>query len=66
MVEPTARGNEEELSLLPLHSNGELSWRLNFDGIQLSPEHTEKKPPRSLHDCLGVLGDISLYFVFVL
>jgi cation diffusion facilitator family transporter len=28
---------------------------LNFDGFQLSEEHKEK-PPRGLHDCLGVLG----------
>lgn len=57
MVVPVARENEEELSLLPLHNNGDRSWRLNFDGFQPSPEHAEKKPPRrSLHDCLGVLG----------
>ncbi|KAK2637539.1 hypothetical protein Ddye_032331 [Dipteronia dyeriana] len=56
MVEPVMRENEEELSLLPLHNNGDRSWRLNFDGFQLSPEHTEKKLPRGLHDCLGVLG----------
>lgn len=34
---------------------GDLSWRLNFDAYQLSPEHKEK-PPRKLHDCLGVKG----------
>ncbi|KAI9156480.1 hypothetical protein LWI28_007386 [Acer negundo] len=58
MVEPVVRENEEELSLLPLHSNGDRSWRLNFDGFQLLPDHTEKNPPRlrGLHDCLGVLG----------
>ncbi|KAK0592701.1 hypothetical protein LWI29_023889 [Acer saccharum] len=56
MVEPVVRENEEELSLLPLHNNGDRSWRLNFDGFQLSPDHAEKKPPRGLHDCLGVLG----------
>ncbi|KAJ0887587.1 putative cation efflux protein [Helianthus annuus] len=33
---------------------GDVSWRLNFDGFQLSSEHKEK-PPRGLHDCLGVL-----------
>ncbi|OMO58843.1 Cation efflux protein [Corchorus capsularis] len=56
MVETAARECDEELSLLPLHGNGDGSWRLNFDGFQLSPEHKDKKPPRSLHDCLGVLG----------
>ncbi|OMP02640.1 Cation efflux protein [Corchorus olitorius] len=56
MVETVARECDEELSLLPLHGNGDGSWRLNFDGFQLSPEHKDKKPPRSLHDCLGVLG----------
>ncbi|KAL5733333.1 hypothetical protein ACOSQ2_033025 [Xanthoceras sorbifolium] len=56
MVEPVGRENDEELSLLPLHNNGDRSWRLNFDGFQLSPEHAGKKPTRGLHDCLGVLG----------
>ena len=56
MVEPVARESDEELSLLLHQSNGDRSWRLNFDGFQLSPEHKDKKPPRSLHDCLGVLG----------
>ncbi|XWS56524.1 hypothetical protein CRYUN_Cryun09bG0092600 [Craigia yunnanensis] len=56
MVEPVARESDEELSLLPHQSNGDQSWRLNFDGFQLSPEHKDKKSPRSLHDCLGVLG----------
>lgn len=36
-------------------SAGDQSWRLNFEGFQLSTEHKEK--PRKLHDCLGVLGD---------
>ncbi|KAL8159745.1 hypothetical protein V2J09_001282 [Rumex salicifolius] len=39
------------------------SWRLNFDGFQLSTEHKEK--PRKLHDCLGVLGpddDVAEYY----
>ncbi|GLT66915.1 hypothetical protein SLA2020_392550 [Shorea laevis] len=66
---PLTRDGDEELSLLSLQGNGEeellqpteqgkgdSSWRLNFDGFQFSPEHTEKKPPRSLHDCLGALG----------
>ncbi|KAL4386789.1 hypothetical protein GQ457_09G029140 [Hibiscus cannabinus] len=56
MVETVARESDEELSLLPHQSNGDRSWRLNFDGFQFSPEHKDKKPPRSLHDCLGVLG----------
>ncbi|XP_021295485.1 metal tolerance protein 11 isoform X1 [Herrania umbratica] len=56
MVEPVAHESDEELCLLPHQSNGDRSWRLNFDGFQLSPEHKDKKPPRSLHDCLGVLG----------
>ena len=49
--------NEEELSLLSPNRNGDGSWRLNFDCYQLSPEHKEKKPPRGIHDCYGVLGD---------
>lgn len=49
--------NDEEVSLLTQHSNVDRSWRLNFDGVQLSSEHAEKKPPRGLHDCLGVLGN---------
>ncbi|XVE69078.1 hypothetical protein DITRI_Ditri09bG0121000 [Diplodiscus trichospermus] len=56
MAETVARNSDEELSLLPLQSNGDKSWRLNFDGFQLSPEHKDRKPPRNLHDCLGVLG----------
>ncbi|XP_022747095.1 metal tolerance protein 11 isoform X1 [Durio zibethinus] len=56
MLETVAREADEELSLLPHQSNGDRSWRLNFEGFQLSSEHKDKKPPRSLHDCLGVLG----------
>ncbi|GAV77068.1 Cation_efflux domain-containing protein [Cephalotus follicularis] len=55
MVEPMTDRDEEQ-SLLGQSDNGDLSWRLNFEGLQLSTEHTEKKPPRSLHHCLGVLG----------
>ncbi|GLT93135.1 hypothetical protein SLE2022_109400 [Rubroshorea leprosula] len=68
-MEPLTGDGDEELSLLSLQGNGEgeplqltqqckgdSSWRLNFDRIQFSPEHTEKKPPRGLHDCLGALG----------
>ncbi|KAL3523768.1 hypothetical protein ACH5RR_016602 [Cinchona calisaya] len=47
-------GSEEEL-LLQETGNVDSSWRLNFDGFQLSAEQKEK-PPRGLHDCLGVLG----------
>uniref|UniRef100_A0A5B6ZA33 Uncharacterized protein n=3 Tax=Davidia involucrata TaxID=16924 RepID=A0A5B6ZA33_DAVIN len=58
MVEPVAldadRDRSEEQLLLPETNDGNHSWRLNFDGFQLS-EHKEK-PPRGLHDCLGVLG----------
>ncbi|KAK8510262.1 hypothetical protein V6N13_103856 [Hibiscus sabdariffa] len=56
MVETVARESDEELVLLPHQGNVDRSWRLNFDDFQLSPEHKDKKPPRSLHDCLGVLG----------
>ncbi|KAH1161834.1 hypothetical protein GYH30_000630 [Glycine max] len=50
---------EEQLSLMSDSSNGDRSWRLNFDGFQLSLEHTKKqvKPPRGLLDCYGVLGN---------
>lgn len=34
---------------------GDVSWRLNFDGVRMSSEYKEK-PPRGLHDCLGVSG----------
>ena len=56
MLEPVARESDEETSLLAQQGNVDRSWRLNFDGFQVSPERTEKKPPRGLHDCLGVLG----------
>ncbi|KAL4289777.1 hypothetical protein GQ457_14G023140 [Hibiscus cannabinus] len=56
MVETVARESDEELVLLPHQGNVDRSWRLNFDDFQLSPEHKDKKPPRSLHDYLGVLG----------
>lgn len=59
MGEPVAfdgeRDPSEEQLLLPEAGSGDQSWRLNFDGFQLSEEHKEK-PPRGLHDCLGVLG----------
>jgi hypothetical protein len=56
MVEPVNNENEEELSLLSPNNKGDGSWQLNFDGYQLSPERKEKKPPRGIHDCYGVLG----------
>nr|GMD54586.1 metal tolerance protein 11 isoform X1 [Ipomoea batatas] len=48
-------GSEEHLLLAAEASKTDCSWRLNFDGFELSPEHKEK-PPRGLHDCLGVLS----------
>ncbi|KAF8402833.1 hypothetical protein HHK36_010924 [Tetracentron sinense] len=45
-------GSDERL--LPESGKDERPWRLNFNGVQFS-EHKEK-PPRGLHDCLGVLG----------
>ncbi|KAJ6772841.1 MITOCHONDRIAL METAL TRANSPORTER 1-RELATED [Salix koriyanagi] len=65
MVEPVNNENEEELSLLSPNRNGDGSWRLNFDCYQLSPEHIEKKLPRGIHDCYGVLGpedDVAEYY----
>ncbi|XP_009337553.2 metal tolerance protein 11 [Pyrus x bretschneideri] len=56
MVEPLTPDYDEERSLLQESSIVEGSWRLNFDGFQVSSEHKEKKPPRGIHDCLGVLG----------
>ncbi|KAF4350039.1 hypothetical protein CsatB_030794 [Cannabis sativa] len=49
---------EEELSLLRQPTtNGDLSWRLNFESFKLSNTHKEKKPsPPGLHDCYGVLS----------
>ncbi|KAM2648084.1 hypothetical protein TB1_001253 [Malus domestica] len=56
MVEPVTPDYDEERSLLQESSIVEGSWRLNFDGFQVSPEHKEKKHPRGIHDCLGVFG----------
>ncbi|XP_035539547.1 metal tolerance protein 11-like isoform X1 [Juglans regia] len=56
MVEPVALESDEERSLLARPNCGDGSWRLNFDGVQLCREQKEKKLPRGLHDCLGVLG----------
>lgn len=65
MGEPVAfdgeRDPSEEQLLLPEAGSGDQSWRLNFDGFQLSEEHKEK-PPRGLHDCLGVLGNFAPNF----
>lgn len=55
--------NDEEHSLLAQSSSNDQSWRLNFDGFQVSSEHKEKKPPRGLHDCLGVLGNFAVTLV---
>ncbi|KAB2596066.1 metal tolerance protein 11-like [Pyrus ussuriensis x Pyrus communis] len=56
MVEPVTPDYDEESSLLQESSIVDRSWRLNFDGFEVSSEHKEKKPPRGIHDCLGVLG----------
>ncbi|XP_009335907.2 metal tolerance protein 11 [Pyrus x bretschneideri] len=56
MVEPVTPDYDEESSLLQGSSIVDRSWRLNFDGFEVSSEHKEKKPPRGIHDCLGVLG----------
>ncbi|KAF8008903.1 hypothetical protein BT93_J0027 [Corymbia citriodora subsp. variegata] len=61
MAEPLApdRCDAERLLFLPQPDGADRSWRLNFDGFQLSPERAEgrRKRARGLHDCcLGVLG----------
>ncbi|XP_041027402.1 metal tolerance protein 11 isoform X1 [Juglans microcarpa x Juglans regia] len=56
MLESVTSEQDEERSLLSQPNSVDWSWRLNFDGLQLCPEQKEKKPPRRLHDCLGVLG----------
>ncbi|KAL8166804.1 hypothetical protein V2J09_008303 [Rumex salicifolius] len=62
-------GSDERLLATPESTSdeggcvGDQSWRLNFDGLQLSTDHKEK--PRKLHDCLGVLGpedDVAEYY----
>ncbi|PKI35219.1 hypothetical protein CRG98_044385 [Punica granatum] len=56
MVEPVAGNRDEEMQLLSQPASAEHSWRLNFDGFNLSTEHQQMKQPRGLHDyCLGVL-----------
>jgi hypothetical protein len=64
MVEPVNNENEEELSLLSPNNKGDGSWQLNFDGYQLSPERKEKRPPRGIHDCYGVLGILKKILIF--
>ncbi|KAL6980465.1 Metal tolerance protein 11 [Sarracenia purpurea var. burkii] len=58
MAEPvdfdSDRNRSEEQFLLTDIGNGDRSWRLNFDGFQLSER--KEKPPRGLQDCLGLLG----------
>ena len=65
MVEPVTlngdHGGSEEEPLFPETSTGDRSWRLNFEGFQLSTKHKEK-PPRGLHDCLGVLGKFVFFY----
>ncbi|KAJ1686555.1 hypothetical protein LUZ63_017945 [Rhynchospora breviuscula] len=53
MVEPTNDGEGQEL-LLAESGEREPNWRLNFD--RLRPAEVQEKPPRGLHDCLGVRG----------
>lgn len=53
-------GEGEELLVRSVEEGGELcvgerSWRLNFDGLRRQ-ESEQQKPPRSLHDCLGMLA----------
>ncbi|KAJ7975871.1 Metal tolerance protein [Quillaja saponaria] len=62
MVEPVTFENDEERLLLAQTNNGDQSWRLNFEAFQLSSEHKEKKSPRGLHDCLGVLDNVAEYY----
>jgi hypothetical protein len=57
MAEPTNDGEGQEL-LLAECGERERNWRLNFD--RLRPSDVQEKPPRGLHDCLGVLG-LSLF-----
>ncbi|XP_058099027.1 metal tolerance protein 5 isoform X3 [Magnolia sinica] len=56
MADLTGSGvcSEDSELLLPESGCAERSWRLNFDGFQRS--ELKEKPPRGLHDCLGVLA----------
>lgn len=60
-MDPVNSDGSEEQLLLPETRKGDQSWRLNFDGFDISTEHKEK-PPRGLHDYLGVLGKILAEF----
>ncbi|QHO37839.1 metal tolerance protein 11 isoform X3 [Arachis hypogaea] len=68
MVETLEVQSDEQRSLLsPDSNNGDRSWRLNFEGFQMSSPHADKqvKPSRGIHDCYGVLGqedDIADYY----
>ncbi|RWR86023.1 metal tolerance protein 5-like protein [Cinnamomum micranthum f. kanehirae] len=55
MPDPVSAIDSDDMELLlPESGAAERSWRLNFDGFQRS--EPKEKPPRGLHDCLGVLG----------
>ncbi|KAJ8631657.1 hypothetical protein MRB53_024980 [Persea americana] len=55
MLDPVSAIDSDDMELLlPESGAAERSWRLNFDGFQRS--EPKEKPPRGLHDCLGVLG----------
>ncbi|MCD9644365.1 Metal tolerance protein 11 [Datura stramonium] len=57
-------GGEQQLLLQLETKNVDRSWKLNFDELRLSSENKEK-PPRGLHDCLGVLSqedNIAVYY----
>lgn len=68
MVEPLTfecdHGDTEEQLLILETGNADRSWRLNFDGFELSSEHKEK-PPRGLQDCLGVLGKFIIVIIIL-
>ncbi|KAK1697618.1 hypothetical protein QYE76_014315 [Lolium multiflorum] len=60
MAAAAGAGEGEELLVRSVEeggglSVGERSWRLNFDGLRRQ-ESEQQKPPRSLHDCLGMLA----------
>ncbi|XP_051206553.1 metal tolerance protein 5 [Lolium perenne] len=60
MAAAAGAGEGEELLVRSVEEGGELcvgerSWRLNFDGLRRQ-ESEQHKPPRSLHDCLGMLA----------
>uniref|UniRef100_A0ACD5U2G8 Uncharacterized protein n=1 Tax=Avena sativa TaxID=4498 RepID=A0ACD5U2G8_AVESA len=56
-------GEGEELFLIgPVEEGGgglcvgERPWRINFDAFRRQEAEQQQKPPRGLHDCLGVLA----------